>query len=128
MLLLSAPPLSVEGSTMSLYAHRPMVIHHLVGIRVHWLNGDPLHSTSKLPTSTGTVHKSMTWSRVFILVQLNKCVVMCGSDFLRGHSGDGCLSSPIFKNMKSQGTFVWSELGQGTTGCSGEYCFRSDVR
>ena len=36
----------------------------------------------------------MTFSSVFILVQLNKCVV-CGSDLQRGHSGDGCLSSSI---------------------------------
>ena len=25
-----------------------------------------------------------------MLVQLNKCVVLCGSDLQRGHSGDGC--------------------------------------
>ena len=38
-----------------------------------------------------------------MLVQLNKCVVVCGSDLQsvcgsdlqRGHSGDGCLSSSI---------------------------------
>ena len=42
-----------------------------------------------------TVHKSVTFRCVFMLVQLNKCVVVCGSDFQRGHSGDMCLSSPI---------------------------------
>ena len=38
-----------------------------------------------------------------MLVQLNKCVV-CGSDFPRGHSGDGCLSSSnLFKYERSRG-------------------------
>ena len=59
----------------------------------------------------------MTFSCVFILVQLNKCVVVCGSDLQRGHSSVGCLSSSIlFKYEHSRGTFVCSELGQGTTG------------
>ena len=49
---------------------------------------------------------------------------MCGSDLQRGHSGDGCVSSSIlFKYERSMGTFVCSEVGQGTTGCSGECCF-----
>ena len=40
-----------------------------------------------------------------------------------GHSCDGCLSSSIlFKYDSSMGTFVCSELGQGTTGCSRECC------
>ena len=30
-----------------------------------------------------------------MLVQLNKCVVVCGSDLQRGHRGDRCLSSWI---------------------------------
>ena len=30
-----------------------------------------------------------------MLVQMNKCVVVCGSDLPIGHSGDGCLSSSI---------------------------------
>ena len=50
-----------------------------------------------------------------MLVQLNKCVVVSGSVLLRGHSNDGCLASSIL--------FVCSELGQGTTSCSEEYCF-----
>ena len=38
-----------------------------------------------------------------MLVQLNKCVV-CGSDFQRGHNGDGCLTSSIlFKCERSRG-------------------------
>ena len=42
----------------------------------------------------------------------------------KGGSGDGCLSSSIlFKYESSRGTFVCSELGQGTTGCSGECYF-----
>ena len=56
-----------------------------------------------------------------MLVQLNKRVVVCGSDLQRGHSGDRCLSSSIlFKYVCSIGHFfVCSELGQGTTCCSG---------
>ena len=39
-----------------------------------------------------------------MLVQLNTCVVVCGSDLQRGHSGDGCLSSAIlFKYECSMG-------------------------
>ena len=56
----------------------------------------PSHSTSRLPTSPGTVHKSATLRCVFILVQLNKCVVVCDSVLQRGHSVDGCLSSLIW--------------------------------
>ena len=43
----------------------------------------------------GAVHKSMTFRCVFMLVQLNKCVVVDGSDLQREHSDDGCLSSSI---------------------------------
>ena len=60
---------------------------------------DALHSTSRCLTSTGAVHKSVACSCVFMLVQLNKCVV-CGSDLLRGHSGDGCLTSSILFNYE----------------------------
>ena len=46
----------------------------------------------------------MTFGCMVMLVQLNKCVVMCGSDLHRGHSGDGCLSSSIlFKYERSRG-------------------------
>ena len=39
-----------------------------------------------------------------MLMQLNKCVVVCGSDLQRGHSGDGCLSpSTLFKYECSMG-------------------------
>ena len=41
---------------------------------------------------------------VFMLVQLNKCVVVCDSDLQRGHSGNRCLSSSIlFKYACSMG-------------------------
>ena len=56
----------------------------------------------------GPVHKSVTFSCVFMLVQLNKCVV-CGSDLQKGHSGEGCLSTSIllksilFKYERSRG-------------------------
>ena len=84
MLLLSTPPLHRKwwgGSNNRLYARRPMISPHLAGIRVCWLTGGPLH-------------KSVTFSCVFMLVQLNKCLV-CGSDLQRRHSGDGWLSSSI---------------------------------
>ena len=56
-----------------------------------------------LPISTGAVHKSVTCSCVFMLVQLNKCVV-CGSNLQREHSGDGCFTSSIlFKYKRSRG-------------------------
>ena len=39
-----------------------------------------------------------------MFVQLNKCVVVCGSVLQRGHSGDGCLTSSIlFKYERSKG-------------------------
>ena len=50
------------------------------------------------------IHKSVTLICVFMLVHLNKCVVVCGSDLQRGHSGDGYLSSSIlFKYESSRG-------------------------
>ena len=46
----------------------------------------------------------MTCSCVFMLVQLNKWVVVCGSDLQIGHRGDGCLTSLIlFKYERSMG-------------------------
>ena len=85
-------------------AHRPMVFPHLTVIRTRWLTGAPLHSTSRCPTSTGAVHKSVTFSCVFMLVQLNKWVVVCGSDLQKKDSDDGCLSSSIlFKYERSWG-------------------------
>ena len=47
----------------------------------------------------------MTCSCVlFMFVQLNKWVVVCGSVLPRGHSGDGCLiSSILFKYERSRG-------------------------
>ena len=42
-----------------------------------------------------------------MLVQLNNCVVVCGSDLQMGHSGDGCLSSLIlFKYESSRGHLI----------------------
>ena len=39
-----------------------------------------------------------------MLVQLNKCIFVCGSDLQRGHSGDRCLSSStLFKYECSMG-------------------------
>ena len=61
--------------------------------------------------SAGAVHKSVTFNCVFMLVQLNKCLVVCGSDLQRWHSGDGCLSSSIvFKFESSRGHFCFLHL------------------
>ena len=57
-----------------------------------------------------------------MFVQLNKCVVW-GSVLQRGHSGDGCLTSWILFKYECSRGHICSELGQGTTGCSGECCF-----
>ena len=54
------------------------------------------------------------------LVQLNKCVVVCGSVLQMGHSGDGCLSSTIvFKYECRVGLFFNIII------CSGKCCFRT---
>ena len=49
-----------------------------------------------------------------MFVQMNKCVVVCGSVLQRGNSGDGCLTSSIlFKYKRSRGQmFVvrWARL------------------
>ena len=44
---------------------------------------------------------------VFMIVQMNKCVVVCGSDLQRGHSGDGCLSSSIVFKYECSMSVVW---------------------
>ena len=63
------------------------------------------------PIFTGAVHKSVNFSCVFQLVQVNKCVVGCGYDLQMGHSGDGCLSSSIlFKYESSRGHFWFLHL------------------
>ena len=35
-----------------------------------------------------------------MLVQLNKCVVVCCSDLQRGHSGDGCVTSSSWARVR----------------------------
>ena len=55
----------------------------------------------------------MTVSCVFMLVQLNKCVVVCGSDIQRGHIVDGCLSLLIlFKYERSRDIYL-PRVGSG---------------
>ena len=62
-----------------------------------------------------------------MLVQLNKCVVVCGSDLQRGHSGDGSLTSSIlFKYERSRGhlfALSWARVRRVARGV----LFRSDV-
>ena len=70
-------------------------IPHLAEIQARWMTGDP-PPFQPVPISTAAVHKSVALSCVIMLVQLNKCVLVCGFDLQRGHSGDGCLSSSIF--------------------------------
>ena len=62
-----------------------------------------------------------------MFVQLNKCVVVCGSVLQRGHSGDGCLTSSIlFKYERSRGhLFVLSWARHN--GLLRGVLFRSDV-
>ena len=62
-----------------------------------------------------------------MFVQLNKCVVVCGSVLQRGHIGDGCLTSSIlFKYERSRGhLFVLS--WPGYDGLLGGVLFRSDI-
>ena len=75
------------------------------------------------PTSTGAVHKSVTRC-VFMLVQLNKCVVVCGSVLQRGHSGDGCLTSSIlFKYERSRGHLFVLSWARVRRVARGECCF-----
>ena len=99
------PPPKNGGGVQQLFLRTPANgIPHLAGIRARWLTGGPLHSTSRCPTCTGAVHKPVTFSCVFMLVQVNKCVIVYGSDLQRWHSGDGCLSSSIFsKYERSKG-------------------------
>ena len=71
------PSLSVEGSNIRLYAHRPIVSPMYPAS----MPDGPLHSTSRFPTSTRAVHKLVTLCCVFMLAKLNNCAVVCSSDF-----------------------------------------------
>ena len=54
-----------------------------------------------------------------MLVQLNTCVVVCGSDLQRGIVVMGVCLRRFCLNIKVVGDIVCFDLGQGTTGCSG---------
>ena len=101
------PPKNCGWVQQPFYAHRSMLSPHLTRLQDRQLTGGPLHSTSRCPTSTGAVHKSVTCSCVFMLVQLNKCFAVCGSDLERGHSGDGCLTSSILFNYERSKGHCW---------------------
>ena len=65
---------------------------------------------------------------MFMLVQLNKCVVVCGSDLQRGNSGDGCLTSSIlFKYERSRGHLFVLSWTRVRRVARGGVLFRSDV-
>ena len=51
-----------------------------------------------------------------MLVQLNKCVVVCCSDLQRGHSGDRVCLRRFCLSMSVVCDIVCCELGQDTTG------------
>ena len=68
-------------------------------IQAGLLNDRPVYLASKLLTSMGDVHKSVTLNCLFIFVQLNKCVLF---GFAKGHSGDGCLSSVVLFKSESR--------------------------
>ena len=53
---------------------------------------------------------------MFILVQLNKCVVMCGSASQRGRSGDGCLSLSIENRVGHLFLQGWARVRQVALG------------
>ena len=77
----------------------PDGISYLAGIRARWLTGGFVHSTSRF-----FVNKYVILNCVFMLVQLNKFVVVCGSALQGGNSGNGCLSSSILlKYERSMG-------------------------
>ena len=59
-----------------------------------------------------------------MFVQLNKCVVVCGSVSQRGHSGDGCLTSSIlFKYERSRGHLFVLSWARVRRVDRGECCF-----
>ena len=60
----------------------------------------PASGSTGGPTSTGAIHKSVTFRCVFMLVQLNKCVVVSGTDLQRGHSGDRLLLYALFNHPR----------------------------
>ena len=114
------PPPKNGGGVQQPFLRTPADgIPYLTGIRGRWLYGDPPPFNQQVPHLHGS-NKSVTFSCVFRLVQLHKCVV-CGSDLQRGHSDDGCLySSILFKYERSRGHLydglLWGVL------------FQSDVR
>ena len=69
----------------------------------------------------------MTFSCVFKLVQLNRCVVVCGSDGQMGHNGDGCLFLLIlFKYENSRGHMLvlsWSRVQRVALGSLVSECY-----
>ena len=66
-------------------------------------------------------------SCVFMCVQLNKCVVVCGSVLQRGHSGDGCLTSLILFNYERSRGHCLFLVGPWYDELLGRVLFRNDV-
>ena len=54
-----------------------------------------------------------------MLVQLNKCIVVCGSDLQRGHIGDRCLSSSILFKYECSMGHLFVLIGPGYYGLLG---------
>ena len=97
-----------QGLSYSIADSLLLVLHHLVSGGLSHLDKKG-ESRQKIPGCCCcrphlSTEKSVTCSCVFKLVQLNKCVVVCGSDLQRGHCGDGCLTSSIlYKYEHSRG-------------------------
>ena len=87
---------------------------YLAGIRARWSTGGPLHLTSRCPTSTGAVHKSVIF----------RCVVF----ICRGHSGD---IGVCLRRFCSSMSVVWDIclfwVGPGYDGLLEGVLFRSDI-
>ena len=62
-----------------------------------------------------------------MLVQLNKCVVVCSSHLQRGHSDDRCLSSSILLKYECSTGHLFVLNWPWYDGLLGGVLFRSDV-
>ena len=91
--------------------------------QAHCQNGVPLPFSPQTPHLHGTVNKSRTLRWVLILVQLNKCVVVCGSVLPRGNSSHGFWSSLILFKYDSNVGHLFVLSWVRVPGCSEECCF-----
>ena len=76
----------LEGSDNPFYAIMLLVVPPIFKHLGPLADSSPLHSSRRLPTLTGIVHKSV--GCVSTLVQLNTCAVVSGFVFHKDNSGD----------------------------------------